>query len=143
VRAVIDTNVLLSGLLWHGAPHTLLDAVRERLLGMVSSPALLAEFEHVISRPKFDAILIRSQTSREQSIAQLRLLAEIMDPPALPKPVCRDPDDDAMLALAVAAQVDFIISGDDDLLTLEHYEGILIISPSKAIELIKVNQQRE
>lgn len=103
VRAVIDTNVLLSSLLWHGAPHTLLEAVREGALGLVSSPALLAELERVISRAKFDAILIRSQTSREQSLAELRQLAEVIEPAPLPQPVCRDPDDDAVLAPARVA----------------------------------------
>lgn len=138
MRAVIDTNVLLSGLLWHGAPHTLLEGVREGMLGLVSSPALLAELERVISRPKFDAILTRSQTSPHQSLAELRQLAEIIEPAPLPQPICRDPDDDAVLALAIAAQADLIISGDDDLLTLAHYRGIQIVTPAEAVRLIKL-----
>lgn len=48
VRAVVDTNVLLSGLLWHGAPHALLEQVRTGALTLVSSPALLAELAGVI-----------------------------------------------------------------------------------------------
>jgi predicted nucleic acid-binding protein len=39
VRAIIDTNVLLSGLLWHGPPHTLLDRVRDGTVTLISSPA--------------------------------------------------------------------------------------------------------
>ena len=106
LRVVIDTNVLLSGLLWHGAPHVLLERVRAGTLGLVSSPAILGELENVIARPKFDVILARSNTSREIALAELRQLAEVIEPPRLESPVCRDPDDDAVLALALAAQVD-------------------------------------
>jgi putative PIN family toxin of toxin-antitoxin system len=67
VRAVIDTNVLLSGLLWCGAPHALIEHVQAGTLAMVSSPALLAELAEVISRAKFDEILARSDTSRERA----------------------------------------------------------------------------
>ena len=118
MRAVLDTNVLLSGLLWHGAPHKLLEQVRAGGLTLISSPALLAEFSKVIGRKKFKAILARSHTSSRRLLEKIRLLAEIVDPPPLSAPVSRDPDDDAVLALAVAAGVDFIVSGDADPLVL-------------------------
>jgi putative PIN family toxin of toxin-antitoxin system len=51
VRAIIDTNVLLSGLLWHGPPHTLLDRVRDGTVTLISSPALLTELSDVLARP--------------------------------------------------------------------------------------------
>jgi putative PIN family toxin of toxin-antitoxin system len=133
VRAVVDTNVLLSGLLWHGAPHRLLEQVRAGTLSLVSSPALLAELAVVIGRAKFDVILTRSNTSREHALAELRELAEVVEPPPLPQPVCRDPDDDAVLALALAAQVDLIVSGDADLLTLGVFQGIPIVTASQAM----------
>ena len=118
MRAVLDTNVLLSGLLWHGAPHKLLEQVRAGGLTLISSPALLAEFSKVIGRKKFKAILARSHASSRRLLEKIRLLAEIVDPPPLSAPVSRDPDDDAVLALAVAAGVDFIVSGDADPLVL-------------------------
>lgn len=136
MRAVIDTNVLISGLFWHGAPHTLLTHAHDGVLDLVSSPALLAELEDVIGRAKFDLIMARSNTSREQVLASMRLLAELVVPPPLVKPVCRDPDDDAILALAAAAHVDLIVSGDDDLLTLGSYAGIPIVTPDQAIHRI-------
>jgi len=124
IRAVLDTNVVLSGLFWHGTPHTLLDRVREGTLIFISSPALLAELAEAIARPKFDTILARSNTSRERSLAEVRELTEVIEPPPLAEPVCRDPDDDAVLALGVAANVDLIVSGDKDLLTLKNFQGI-------------------
>ena len=136
MRAVIDTNVLLSGLLWRGQPHALLEHVRSGTVSMVSSPALLAELADVIGRAKFDAILTKTNTSRERSLAEVRQLAEVIDAPPLTQPVCRDPDDDAVLALALGAQVDLIVSGDDDLLVLGSFEGIPIVNAAQALRLI-------
>ena len=133
MRAVIDTNVLIAGILWRGPPHALLEHVRAGAVSMVSSPALLAELADVIGRAKFDAILRRTNTSRERSLAEVRQLAEVIEPAPLAQPVCRDPDDDQVLALAVAAKVELIITGDDDLLSLTSFEGIAIIAPAEAV----------
>ena len=137
VRAVIDTNVLLSGLLWHGAPHALIEHVRAGTLAMVSSPALLAELAEVVSRAKFGEILARSNTPRERFLAEMRQLAEVILPPPLPQPVCRDPDDDHVLACALAAQADLIVSGDADLLNLREYQSIRIVAAAEALRLIE------
>ena len=136
MRAIIDTNVLLSGLLFHGAPHALIGYVRDGALTLVSSPALLAELADAIGRAKFNAILVRSKTVREVCIAEVRQFAEIIDPPSLPEPICRDPDDDAVLALGVAAQVDLIVSGDEDLLGLGSYGNIPIVNAAEAVRRI-------
>ena len=137
MRAVIDTNVLLSALLWRGSPYALMEHVRNGTVTLVSSPALLAELARVIGRTKFDVTLARSGTSRAQTLAQLRRLAEVVEPPPLAQPVCRDPDDDAVLALALAAQLDWVVSGDDDLLSLGSFEGIPIVSPAQALALVQ------
>ena len=136
MRAVVDTNVLLSGLLWHGAPHAVMERLRSGTLALVSSPALLAELADVIGRANFDAVLARSNTSRERLLAEVRQLAEIVEPPPLPAPVCRDPDDDEVLALAIAAQIDLVVSGDHDLLSLGSYAGIPIVDAAEAIKRI-------
>jgi putative PIN family toxin of toxin-antitoxin system len=136
VRAVIDTNVLIAGLLWRGPPHALLEQVRAGTVSMVSSLVLLGELADVIGRPKFDAILARTNTSPEQSLAEIARLAELIEPPPLSQPVCRDPDDDHLLALALAANAELIVSGDNDLLSLASFEGIPIVAPAQAIALI-------
>ena len=123
VRAVADTNVLLSGLFWRGRPHALLEQVRAGALTLISSPAV-------------QAILVRSNTDPEQTLGELRRLAEIIDPPPLPTPVSRDPSDDEVLALAAALQADLIITGDADLLTLGSHAGIPIIDPAEALTRI-------
>ena len=67
----------------------------------------------------------------------MRRLAEVIDPPPLPQPVCRDPDDDEVLALTIAARVDLIVPGDGDLLFLGSFAGIPIIAPAQAVGVIE------
>jgi putative PIN family toxin of toxin-antitoxin system len=103
-----------------------------------SSPALLAEFADVVSRPKFRTILSQTGVAPDRLLTELLQLAEIIDPPPLAAPVSRDPDDDAILALAVAAQADLIVSGDGDLLALGSHAGIPIVDVSTAIAKVRV-----
>jgi uncharacterized protein len=141
VKAVVDTNVLIAALLWRGPPHALLEQVRAGAVSLVSSPALLAELADVIGRAKFDAILVKTGTSRERSLAEVRQLAEVIEPPPLPQPVCRDSDDDQVLALAIAAKAELIVSGDDDLLSLSSFEGIPIVAPAEAVRMIEARSK--
>lgn len=141
MRAVIDTNVLVSGLFWHGAPHALLAQVRTGTLTLISSPALIAELSETISREKFRDILAQTGTDSGRILAEISLLVELVDPPPLLKPVSRDPDDDAVLALAIAARCDLVISGDQDLLVLGDYADIPIVTPAKALAMIGVSPE--
>ena len=136
MRIVLDTNVLLSGLLWRGPPHTILERVRDGQLTLLCSSALLTELIDVLQRPKFDLILSRSGISPQQVLTSLQELAEIIDTPPLPGPVSRDPDDDAVLALAVFGQSDMIVSGDEDLLSLHRYRELPIVPPAEALRLV-------
>jgi putative PIN family toxin of toxin-antitoxin system len=137
VRAVIDTNVLIAALLWRGPPHALLEQLRAGTMTLVSSPALLAELAEVIGRAKFDAILVQSNTSRERALAEVRQLADVVEPLPLAHPVCRDPDDDHVLALALAAKAELIVSGDNDLLSMKSFENIAIVAPAEAVTMIQ------
>lgn len=114
MRIVIDTNVLLSGLLWHGAPHTLFNHARDGTVDLMMSQILMDELAEVITRQKFAAILQRTSSTPERILLELRTFAEMVTAPPLPQPVCRDPDDDTVLACALAAQADLIVSGDAD-----------------------------
>ena len=136
MRIVIDTNVLLSALLWHGTPHTLFNQVRAGTVELVISQALLEEFTEVITRQKFAAILQRTNRTPERILHELQALAEMVVAPPLPQPVCRDPDDDAVLACALAAQVDLIVSGDKDLLVLKQFRGMPIVTAAQAVKII-------
>lgn len=134
MRIVIDTNVLLSGLLWHGTPHTLLHHVRSGAVDLVMSHALLDELADVLARKKFASMLARTTRTPEAILREMQALIEVVVAPPLPLPVCRDPNDDAVLACALAGHADCIVSGDEDLLVLKEFQHIPIITAANAVE---------
>jgi uncharacterized protein len=136
VRAVIDTNVLLSALLWAGNPYMLMEQVRAGALTLVSSRALPQSWPRLRLVRSSKIFSPGPASVLSLLLAQVRLLAEIVDPPPLPEPVSRDLDDDGVLALAVAARPDLIITGDKDLLVLGAYAGIPIVSAAEAVAMI-------
>ncbi|MGH8475049.1 MAG: putative toxin-antitoxin system toxin component, PIN family [Methylococcales bacterium] len=105
-------------------------------MSLISSPALFAELADVLGRAKFAAILTGAGRTREHLLDEMRQLLEMVSPKPLPVPVCRDPDDDAVLAAALAAKADLIVSGDADLLALHDYQGIPIVTAAEALRIM-------
>ena len=133
MRAVADTNIVVSGLLWHGPPRQVLDAARNGVVSLFTSAELLAELEEVLSREKFRERLRRATVQPADLVNGYAALATVIRPAAIPPVVLRDPDDDAVIACAVAASAEVIVSGDDDLLALKRYKDIEVL---KAAELL-------
>ena len=134
MRAVVDTNVLLSGLLWHGTPHTVLERARDGRLKLVTTAALLDELCDVLGRAKFRSILLRLGKTPEELVAGVRQLSVVVEASPFAAAIAWDADDDVVLAAALAGQADLIISGDSDLLVLGSHAGVPIFSPSDAMD---------
>ncbi|OFZ70705.1 MAG: putative toxin-antitoxin system toxin component, PIN family [Betaproteobacteria bacterium RBG_16_58_11] len=81
-----------------------------------------------------------AQLRKAAGFTQVEFDAEVVEAPPLPQPVCRDPDDDAVLAAAIAGQVDLIVSGDDDLLCLKQFQNIPILSPAEVLQFIEADR---
>jgi putative PIN family toxin of toxin-antitoxin system len=128
IRAVLDTNIIVSGLLWGGLPGLVFQAARDELFVALLTEALLSETITVLARDKFEEQLAARQIDLKKLTEQYRAAAEIVDPAEVPAGIVRDPKDEMILACAVGAQADFIVSGDKDLLTLVSYEGIPILT---------------
>ena len=134
MRIVADTNTVLSGLLWQGPPRRLLDLARERKITLCTSLTLIAELAEVIAREKFAKRVRAAGLSAAELVQNYEHLAEIVTPEPLPAPVSRDPDDDHVLACALAAKAELIVSGDKrHLLVLGEYQGIPIRTASDAV----------
>lgn len=141
MRIVADTNTALSGLLWPGPPRRLLDLARNRTITLYSSQILLAELAEVIVRDKFADRILAAGVSASELVQDYESLAEIVDPLPLPAPVSRDPDDDHVLACALAAGADLVVSRDRDLLDLHEYQGIPILASADALRHIEAGRK--
>lgn len=136
MRVVADTNTLVSGLLWHGNPRRVLDAARAGALQMYTTAALLAELEEVLQRPKFIQRLALAGVTSHTLVFGYAALARLIEPAEITPVILADPDDDAVLACAVAARAEIIVSGDSHLLDLKDYEGILIVTAAHLLTRI-------
>jgi len=134
LRAVFDTNVLISYLLTHRPPiATLIDVyVAQEEIVPVTAPELLEELNRVLRYPRLQRYYTDEQ--RTHVVALLMALSEMVELPERIPRICRDPDDDRVIACAIVGNADVIVSGDDDLLALEHVGEIPILSPSKTLE---------
>ncbi|GHU34414.1 putative toxin-antitoxin system toxin component, PIN family protein [Betaproteobacteria bacterium] len=139
MRLVLDTNVAASGLLWGGAPAQLLDAALIGEIELFTSVSLLAELAGILARVKFAKALTATGLSREELVLGYAELATIITPADIPPTIAADPDDDQVLACALAARADLIVSGDRHLYSLgSHYQGIAIVRPAEALHIIEV-----
>jgi putative PIN family toxin of toxin-antitoxin system len=137
LRLVLDTNTAVSGLIWQGKPGGIIDAGLAEKVQLLSSVPLLAELEGVLQRSKFQQALQRRGVKLSDLFNGYAAMVECVAPVELVKPICRDPDDDKVLAAAIGGDADLIVSGDDDLLALGNYRSIEILSARDVLILIE------
>lgn len=138
MRAVLDTNILVSGLLWRGPPRDLLDVfVPRRKLTICTSPPLIAEVHRVLNYPKlaFRANLLAVDV--RNSLATIVERAEIYTDLQPLSVIKEDPADNTVLATAVAAEADAIVSGDRHLRQLQSFQEIPILTATETIKRLR------
>jgi uncharacterized protein len=125
VKAVFDTSVLIAAFLTEGICSGLLIRARKHAFNLVLCDDIIREFEGIlIKKFRFTSTDV-SEISAIVSEAASEILHKL-DP--IPN-VCRDPNDDMIIACAIDAAADHIVTGDEDLLILKHYNDIVIINP--------------
>lgn len=138
MRALLDANVLISAAIRPGGtPGLIVAALLSRdAFELVLSPAVVAEVEAALKLPKIRKYL-REPDEALLWLADLAALADLADDTGRVKGACRDPEDDVVLSAAVEGRAGVIVTGDGDLLALEEYEGIAIVTPRAFLDLIK------
>jgi uncharacterized protein len=127
---------VVSAVVWGGLPYRLLQAATDGDIELYTSPALLAELRAVLSREHLASRLARQQASVVEAIRFYGDLAISVSPLTVPRAVPRDADDDQVIAAAIAANADTIVTGDADLLSMGSYQGIQIITAAQAVQRI-------
>lgn len=142
MRIVLDTNVVFSALLWRGTPFRLLEAVQQRpSIQLYSSTALLEELTDVLTRPSATQRLALIDKTVATVLADYVEVIELVAPIEVPRVVPGDVDDDQVVAAAVAAQADLLVSGDrKHLLPLGSHAGIPIVNAAEALQKCLVHE---
>lgn len=140
MRVVLDTNTVVSALLWGGLPYRLMQLAEAGEIELVTSPALIAELADVLEHSHLKPRIIAQNVSPEQLLAQYQSFAQSVVPHSVPAVIAADPDDDQVLACAVAGNADLIVSGDRHLHDLGGgYCGIAILRAAQAVKLIEAD----
>ena len=147
-KAVFDANLLVSAFLSRenpgGAANALLRFVIDGVVELYLSAEIVDEaIEVLLDRPRLVQRYAYSAEQVGQYRGDLMTLGIIVeDPPPIPGVVPRDPDDDKIIACAVAAGVDYVVTRDQDLLSLGSYAGITITRPEDFLHVVRASGQR-
>jgi len=125
VKAVFDTNIFVAAFVSEGICARLLRRARKKQVFLYTSTIILEEFQKVLSK--------KLSASPKEIKEALKLVEEavegVVEPSHEVLGVCRDADDDRILACALAVDAKYLVMGDEDLLILKKYKGIRIVSP--------------
>jgi uncharacterized protein len=142
MMVVLDTNVLIGALLSSkGSPAEVIRRWEADDFGVITSPSLISEFERALTYPRVRRLLNLSQEQIDVFLKRLRTVATVVDPQITLAVIEKDPDDNRLLECAVADQASYVVSGDDHLLDLGEYAGIVILNPMGFVTALKLRRQ--
>lgn len=130
MRVILDVNVWISALLWGGVPGKILRLARNQQINIFTSEDLLLELETTLKRTKFQQRMQDRGYNVEYLMSVTNGFSESCITISIDVPQLRDPKDAKILAAALTANAEVIITGDLDLLTLSEFEGINILTPT-------------
>lgn len=124
-KIVLDTNVLISGVVFGGKPREILEMVRNKELLGITSPVLLAELGDVLSKK-----IMYPKSKVLQVEKKMRKIFRVVHP-IKPISAVADDDDNRVLEAAIEGKCEYVVTGDKDLLDLRNYKGIKILTPGE------------
>jgi uncharacterized protein len=136
LRVVLDTNVTVSAMLWQGRPGDLIARAGEGDIALYASANLVSELAATLAKPKLESAIAATGCSAKGLISNYRQLVHMVRTKPLMEQVSRDKDDDVILACAVAAKAEYLVSGDKDLLVLGRYEDVAIVTVATFLEML-------
>ena len=129
---VLDTNVVVSAILWGGTPRKLFDLADTGRITLFTSIDLLRELTGILSRDKFAEKIKASGQSIDKIVDGYAAYTEIVRPHAKPR-IAPDADDDVVLGTALAAKAEMIVTGDRPFLSVRRYQNIDVLTVSDAL----------
>jgi putative PIN family toxin of toxin-antitoxin system len=131
MKLVLDPNIFISAFYWGGNPQKILSRIIEGIDELYISNEILDEIIAVMERPQFktnDEII-------DKYIKTIEKIGKKVFTEGKIKGICRDKDDDNKIECGIVCKADFIITGDDDLLVLEKYQDVQIITPKGYLQI--------
>ena len=135
-KAVLDTNVWVSALLWGGKPAAVIKAAEEGKVSIFASEEIVKEISQVLAYPKLSKICHAEYLLHKELIEAVLKVVKFVEVTKVVKVVVEHPADDKFIECALAAMADYIVSGDKHLLKVGSYKRTRIVSASEFIQII-------
>lgn len=132
IKAILDTNVFISGVFWKGPPFEILKAWQEQRFRLAISPPILDEYRRVLDELTKE----RALPALSSILKVIEFNSELVEPISFSEPVCSDPHDDKFLEAAVAASANYVVSGDRALLNIKSHHRVEIVRPARFLKLL-------
>ena len=137
LKLVLDTNTIVSAFFWEGNEAELLRKIEQGKASLYVSIEILKEVEEVIKRPKFNEVMRKANLTPDQIMQKIVSLSHLVIAPKFNIKVCRDEKDNKFLECAESAKADYLVSGDQDLLSLKEYKGIQIVRTWRIFQMLE------
>lgn len=134
MRIILDTNVLVSALILDGRPRTLLNAIITKNHKLIISRKIIEEFVEITAEPKIRKYVTGEEV--ERFLHNLSVVSKLVPVRSKIK-VVRDEKDNPILAAAYDGHARYLVTGDDDLLTLGKYRRVKIVKVSEMLEIME------
>jgi hypothetical protein len=131
---VLDTNIWVSAIIWGGIPDEIISLQEQRKIEIASSRKLLSELENTFNKKKIQTKLEVLQLTTSSAFSLVYESVNIYSIEELIVPELRDPDDTIVLATVIDANAEVIITGDLDLLILQEYQNMQIMTATDFLE---------
>jgi putative PIN family toxin of toxin-antitoxin system len=142
MRVVLDTNILVSSTLGPmGRPAAIMKALQEGLYELVLSESIMDEYRDAMGGPDVRKRFRYTDFQIEEAVQGFRALSTVVEPD-LSVRVAPDPDDDHIIGCAIAGEADYIVTGDNKLLTVGSYRGIQLLNPAAFLLLLEREEPR-
>jgi len=132
LKAVFDTNILVSAWFWEGNESKLMESVEEGFIHGYSSKQLIEELCRILGYPKFNL----SQDEVESIRSYYLLLFRIVSPMQAVNIMLEDPSDNMVLECALEAEAEYIVSGDHHLLNVGEFRGVKIVTAAELLNIL-------
>ncbi|MBI2137721.1 putative toxin-antitoxin system toxin component, PIN family [Candidatus Woesearchaeota archaeon] len=137
LKLILDTNTIVSAFFWEENEAELFRKIEEGRAELCITIEILKEVEEVIKRPKFNEVMKKAVSTPDQIMQKISSLSHLIIAPKLNTKLCRDEKDNKFLECAESAKADYIVSGDEDLLSLKEYKGIPIVRTLEVLQLVE------
>ncbi|MBS3122149.1 putative toxin-antitoxin system toxin component, PIN family [Candidatus Woesearchaeota archaeon] len=137
LKLVLDTNTIVSAFFWEGNEAELFRKIEQGKANLYITNEILREVEEVIKRPKFNEVMTKANLTPYQIMQKIVSLSHLVIAQKWNINVCRDKKDNKFLECVESAKADYLVSGDEDMLSLKEYKGIPITRTGEILQLLE------